>query len=216
MGAAWLQEMHDRWTALCVAMVGESHAGDAELTFGMVVSLYGTPVRWYHNLEHIAACLAVFDGVRMLAEDREAVEFALWMHDAVFNAARPDNEARSADAAGMIAALLGCAPDFVEKVRGFITATRHDVLPEEGDAALVADIDLAILGAEWGEYEAYARAIRAEFSFAGDELFNAGRAAFLERMLAKRAIYATPWFRKEYERRARENMERELEGLLGG
>ena len=210
-----IERLHDRWNELCSRIGAFDHAGDGDMTFDLLGSLYETPAREYHNLEHITSCLAVFDSVRMLAEERDAVEFALWVHDAVFNAARPDNEARSADAAGMIAALLGCAPDFVERVRGFILATRHDEDPAPGDAALVADIDLSVLGAEWGEYSAYVERIRREFSFAGPELFAQGRAAFLERMVAKRWVYATPYFRKEFETRARENMERELDALMG-
>jgi predicted metal-dependent HD superfamily phosphohydrolase len=215
MDAAGAGAMHDRWNALSARVGAFAHAADADVTFDMVTSLYATPRREHHNLDHIAACLAVFDGVRMLAEDRDAVEFALWMHDAVYQPERPDNEARSADAAGMIAALLGCAPDFVERVRGFILATRHDGAPAPGDAALVADIDLAELGGEWGAYDRYTQRIRREFGFASDEMFAQGRAAFLERMLAKKWVYATGYFRKEFEARARENMARELEELTG-
>ena len=32
--------------------------------------MYAHPPRAYHNLDHIAQCLGVFDTVRMLAEDR--------------------------------------------------------------------------------------------------------------------------------------------------
>ncbi len=211
-----IERLHERWNALCARVGAFDHAADGDVTFEMLGSLYATPHREYHNLDHIASCLVVFDGVRMLAEDRDAVEFALWVHDAVFNAARPDNEARSADAAGMIAALLGCTPDFVEKVREFILATRHDESPAAGDESLVADIDLAELGGEWGAYEEYAARIAREFAFAGPELYAQGRAAFLERMLSKSWIYATGWFRKGYEKRARENLTRELEGIEGG
>jgi len=205
--------LHDRWNALCGRVGAFEHAADGDVTFEMLSSLYATPAREYHNLEHIGALLAVFDDVRMLAEDRDAAEFAIWLHDAVYIPERPDNEARSADAAGMIAALLGCAPEFVERVRRLIFATRHDRDPAPGDASLVADIDLSDLGGEWGAYEDYARKIRREFGFASDEMFAEGRRAFLERMLGKKWIYATAWFRKEREKRARVNMARELEAL---
>ena len=209
------REVHDRWNLLCGRVGAFEHAADGDMTFEMLSSLYSTPVREYHNLEHIGALLGVFDSVRMLAEERDAVEFAIWLHDAVYIPERPDNEARSADAAGMIAALLGCTPDFVERVRRLIFATRHDRDPAPGDAALVADIDLADLGGEWGEYQEYAAKIRREFGFASDEMFAEGRRAFLERMLGKKWIYGTAWFRKDREKRARENMARELEEIAG-
>jgi predicted metal-dependent HD superfamily phosphohydrolase len=193
---------------------------DAALTLGMVETLYSHPARVYHNLEHVRSCLEIFDGVRLLAEDRDAVEFALWVHDCVFDPERPDNESRSADAAGMIAGLLGCHPDFVERVRALVLVTRHERTPAGGDDGLASDVDLAVLGAEPGAYGRYRRAIREEFAFASDEHFAQGRHAFLERMLGREWIYSTAWFRAEYEARARENMGRELveleEGGAGG
>lgn len=188
---------------------------EAELTFEMLHTLYTHPPRAYHNLDHIAHCLGKFDEVRMLAEDKDAVEFALWLHDSVFFAERPDNEARSADAAATVAGLLGSKPEFAARVRELIHATKHSEPPAPGDASLVADIDLSILAAPEEEYDAYAAAIHEEFSFAGEEMFRTGRGAFLERMLARDEIFATRWFRKEMEGKARWNLERELERWRG-
>lgn len=203
--------MRERWNALCERVGAFGKAAEEELTFEMIHTLYTHPPRAYHNLDHVAQVLAKFDEVRLLAEDKDAVEFALWLHDCVFFAERPDNEARSADAAATVAALIGCRPEFVEQVRKLIHATRHSEPPAPGDASLVADIDLSILGAPRAEYDAYARAIQEEFSFAGEEMYRAGRRAFLERMLAREHIFSTRWFRQEMEQGARENMERELE-----
>lgn len=212
-----IEDLRDRWFALCRRIDTHEDVGaDAELTFGMVETLYTHPERAYHNLGHVRACLDVFAEVRMLAEDREAVEFALWMHDCVFDAARPDNEARSADAAGMVAGLLGCAPGFAERVRELILVTRHARTPAGGDASVVSDVDLSVLGSPPAEYEAYRDAIRAEFSFAPAEQFAHGRHAFLERMLDREHIYATGLFRSEREARARENMDREMREIEAG
>jgi predicted metal-dependent HD superfamily phosphohydrolase len=205
--------LHDRWLALASRIGAFKGTEEAELTFGMLSTLYAHPPRAYHNLDHIAAVLAVFDSARLLADDKDLVEYALWLHDCVYFAERPDNEDRSADAAGMVAGLLGCTPDFATRARECIMATHHSTPPGRGDASLVADIDLAILGAPEAEYDAYARAIRAEFAFASDEQFRAGRMAFLQRMMEKERIFATPHFRGELEDVARENMRRELEGL---
>lgn len=92
-------------------------------------------------------------------------------------------------------------------------ATHHSTTPSKGDPALVADIDLAILGAPEAEYDTYARAIRAEFAFASDEQFRDGRMAFLRRMIDKDRIFATPHFLRELEDRARDNLHRELDAL---
>ena len=95
-------------------------------------------------------------------------------------------------------------------------ATRHSNPPGKGDTALVADIDLAILAAPAGEYDAYRRAIRAEFAFAPDEQFVPGRIAFLRRMIDKGRIFATPHFLRECEGKARDNLYRELDDLERG
>lgn len=186
------------------------------MTFEMLSTLYTHPVRAYHNLEHIAQVLSVFDEVRMLAADRDLVEFSLWLHDCVYFPERPDNEERSADAAGMIAGLLGCPAEFTERARASIMVTRHSNPPGRGDTALVADIDLSILAASREDYDAYRRAVRAEFAFAEDEPFRLGRMAFVQRMLDKERIYATPQFYKSSEQVARQNLYRELDDLEAG
>ena len=44
--------------------------------------------RRFHNLQHIDDCLHRFDEVAPLLDDRDAVEMALWCHDAVYVPAR--------------------------------------------------------------------------------------------------------------------------------
>ena len=210
--------LRGRWESLCERIGAFKHAHESDLTFEMLWTMYAHPPRAYHNLDHIAQCLEVYDTVRLLADDRDCVEFALWLHDGVFFPERSDNEERSADAAAMIAGLLGCGAEFTLKVRGLIGVTRHHEEPGRGDPALVADIDLSILGQPWEKYDAYRRAIHQEYSWAGEEPFRTGRTAFLQRMLDKDRIYATQLFRRELEARAKDNMERELEELrrMGG
>lgn len=200
-----------RWDDLCSRVGAFKHAHESDLTYEMLTTMYAHPPRAYHNLDHIRQCLGAFDAVRALAEERDRVEFALWLHDCVFFAERPDNEDRSADAAAMIAGLLGCSPEFTLGVRGLIAVTRHHEEPARGDPALVADIDLSILGQPWEAYDAYRRAIHAEYAFAGATLFREGRTAFLRRMLDKPTVYSTQFFRRELESPARDNMQRELD-----
>lgn len=210
------EALHDRWNALCARVGAFKSAEEADLTFDMLRTLYAHPPRAYHNLDHIVQLLDAFDQAKMLAENPDAVEFAVWMHDCVYFAERPDNEDRSADAAAMIAGLLGCKPDFTSRVRDCIIVTRHSNPPGRGDTALVADLDLSILGASREEYDQYRRQIRHEFAFAGDELFTHGRRAFVHRMLDKPRIFATPYFFKAMEQKARENLARELDDLDKG
>jgi len=207
--------LRHRWDRLCERVGAFKTAEESDLTFEMLLTLYAHPARAYHNLDHIEQLLGVFDGAAMLADDRDALEFAIYLHDCVFFPERPDNESRSADAAAMIAGLLGCPPEFTSRVRDLIGATRHDSAPPRGDASLLADIDLSILAADWDTYSAYRAAIRQEFEFADDAMFRDGRAAFLRRMLDRRSIYSTQWFGRELEQKARHNLHRELQELEG-
>jgi predicted metal-dependent HD superfamily phosphohydrolase len=206
--------LHERWNRLCERVGAFKRAEESDLTFDMLATLYAHPVRSYHNLDHIGQVLGVLDSVQRLADDRDAVEFALWLHDCVYFAEREDNEERSADAASMIAGLLGCPAAFAVRARELIAVTRHSRPPGRGDESLVADIDLSVLAAEGPAYDAYARAIRREFAFADDEAFRGGRIGWIERMLEREKIYATAWFFREGERAARGNLEREL-AVLG-
>lgn len=208
------EAMRHRWDRLCERIGAFKRAEESDLTFEMLSTMYAHPPRAYHNLAHIEQLLGVFDSVAMLAEEGDAVEFAIWMHDCVFFAERPDNESRSADAAAMIAGLLGCSADFTRHVRELIAATQHSTNPGRGDAALVADIDLSILAAPREDYDRYRAAIRTEYEFADDAMFREGRAAFLQRMLDREHIFNTAWFRREHERAARDNLQRELDELL--
>jgi predicted metal-dependent HD superfamily phosphohydrolase len=205
--------LHDRWEALCARIGAFERAEHADLTFELIETLYATPPRSYHNLEHVGATLAVFDEVRRLADEPDLVEFALWMHDSVYEADKDNNEARSAETAGMIGGLLGCTPEFIEGARVLIMATHHTAPPPAGDPSLIADIDLAILSAAPEAYDAYAQGIRGEYAFVEDDHYSMGRAAFLERMLDRKHLFNTAYFRVHHESDARSNMQRELDSL---
>jgi predicted metal-dependent HD superfamily phosphohydrolase len=70
-----------------------------------------------------------------------------------------------------------------------------------------------LLAAEPAEYEAYAAAIRREYSVYPDLLYRRGRASVLAKLLAMPPLYRTPALKAQWEKRARENLARELAGL---
>jgi predicted metal-dependent HD superfamily phosphohydrolase len=161
-------------------------------------------------MDHIERCLEELQHARHLAADPDAVEVALWFHDAVCDPAARDSEARSARLADDALADAGVDAGRRAGVSRLILATRHDGQPLVGDAALVADIDLAILGADADAFDRYEAAVRREYAALPDAAFYAGRAAILRRFLERRSIYATDPFRTRYEARARTNLTRSL------
>jgi predicted metal-dependent HD superfamily phosphohydrolase len=78
--------------------------------------------------------------------------------------------------------------------------------------ALLLDIDLAVLGADWCRYLRYERGIAREYSAMLPQAFREGRARLLRGFLERPALYATHGFRK-LERRARANLARALARL---
>ena len=115
-----------------------------------LLARWAEPHRRYHTPQHLHECLALFERDRALAEHPGEVAIALWFHDAVYDTARHDNEAASADWASRVLLQAGAAPDVAARVHALIMATRHSEVPATADAKLLVDIDLAILGAEIG------------------------------------------------------------------
>ncbi len=159
-----------RWDALWQRLGGNPPA-DA---FDALLAAYGGADRHYHSDRHILACLEHFDRWRQLALRPDLVELALWTHDLVYDTQRQDNEAASAastehwlDQAGLAA--------LRPALRELIMATCHQAPPGDADAALVVDIDLAILAAPAPVYARYEADVRAEYAWVPEPLFRAGR-----------------------------------------
>ena len=80
-----------RWFTLC-----EKTGLDGQAVWTVLADAYGESSRAYHNMHHIGDCLLRFDEHAHLADDRVAVELAIWFHDMVYDTRAADNEERSA------------------------------------------------------------------------------------------------------------------------
>jgi predicted metal-dependent HD superfamily phosphohydrolase len=176
-----------------------------------LVARHGEPGRSYHTLAHVLDCLEKTAITREIQDDPAAVELALWFHDAVYDPRRSDNEERSAALAEeALARPLG--GERAARVAELVLATRHRAPPPPGDAAVVVDADLSILGAAPDAYDAYAEAVRREYSWVPGFLYRRRRAKVLRSFLARDRIFTTEPFHERYEARARANLERALAG----
>jgi predicted metal-dependent HD superfamily phosphohydrolase len=84
---------------------------------------------------------------------------------------------------------------------------------DDPTGALVCDVDLSILGRPAEEFAEYERRIRVEYGSVPDQLYRQGRAAVLQRLLARDRLYRTAHFSDRYEAAARRNLMRSLETL---
>jgi len=187
--------------------------GNGRNVFSSLAAQYSERHRAYHNLTHINAMLDEFEQVRHLASNQDAIESAVWYHDAVYDTRAKDNEEQSAVLASHVLRSAGLSEDFNQLVNKLILATKHSAEPIELDTQLLVDIDLSILGQPEHVFDKYEENIRKEYEWVPDDAFKAGRSTVLQQFLNREFIYSTEFFRGKYEVQARKNITRSLEQL---
>ncbi|MEN9361434.1 MAG: hypothetical protein RL095_2969 [Verrucomicrobiota bacterium] len=167
------------------------------------------PQRFYHTLQHLGECLAILAEVAPQA--REEVLLALWFHDAVYDPRAKGNEEASAAWAERVLRPIDAAA--AKRVAELVLATRHEALPADPEAALLVDVDLAILAADAARFAEYERQVRQEYSWVSEADFCAGRSRILRHFLERPFLYSTPELRQRWETRARTNLTAALKEL---
>jgi predicted metal-dependent HD superfamily phosphohydrolase len=111
---------------------------------------------------------------------------------------------------------LGLPADLLARIATLVRATAHltdPAGPLDPDTQALLDADLAILGASEERYRRYAADIRKEYAFVPEAAYREGRAAVLERFLARPRLYYHPLMVAEGEDAARWNLRAELNEL---
>ncbi len=184
----------------------------ATTIFARLARLYGEPHRHYHTLDHIWRCLDEFDRVTELTDHPDAVEMAIWFHDAIYVSGAKDNEWRSAEL--FLQWSEGYAASaFRGQVRDLVMATTHRESPSRQDERFVVDIDLSSFGLPWEAFERDGRHLRAECANMTDEEYFPGQLRFLLSLLNRSTFFFTDYFRQRYEQIARANTQRVVETL---
>jgi predicted metal-dependent HD superfamily phosphohydrolase len=153
------------------------------------------------------------DLVRGQCEQPAEIELALWFHDAVYVPGAADNERRSADWAVHELESAGASQHLSASIRSLILVTQHDAVPTTPDEQVIADIDLAILGASGERFLEYEAQVRKEYAWVPDSVFGRERAKLLRGFLARPSIYSTEFFRERLEPQARQNIAASLARL---
>lgn len=201
-----MEQLQARWQTLWQALGAKPPAG----LLDELLCRYQEPHRKYHTVQHLSECLASFDELRHLAIRPAEVELALWLHDAIYDLARHDNEERSAQWACETMLAAGLAQDASLRVHALIMATRHDALASGTDAEILTDADLAILAAAPDRFCEYEQQIRAEYAHVPAAQFAARRKQILDQFLKRERIFATDAFHARYEQAARHNLRRAI------
>lgn len=198
-----LKQLEQHWLKLWTRIQAE---GDSLVVFHKIIEGYSESHRKYHNLEHVNDCLLLLQEIKSQANDPDAVEFALWLHDIVYDPKSNNNEYESAQIANDILKHANLPYYFRQSVSLLILATKHIALQSDFDCQLIADIDLAGLGLPGIEFDRNTTKIREEYSMYTRDEFVAGRANFIETFLKRQTIYQTPYFIDKFEKQAKENL----------
>lgn len=179
---------------------------ESDEAFTRLHAAWSSESRRYHDVEHLADCLREVDGLPA-SHTRDLVELALWYHDAVYVPAATDCEHQSAVLLERDAASLGLAEGVSRSAAALVEGTAHGAGRVSSDeAALVADIDLAILGRDPLRFMDFEYSVEEEFHAVPTIAFRRGRGRFLARLL-EAPIYRTTAFRDRFEAAARANIE---------
>jgi len=185
-----------------------------ESLFNSLVEHYSEKDRAYHDLSHIQSLLSLSESLLDKIQNRDALYFAIWFHDVIYDTKRSDNEEKSAEFAAEALASLGVPEQTNAIVQEMILATKHHRAADlSWDLWAFLDLDTSILGAPEGIYKEYSLAIRKEYSWAPDSLYREGRMKVLNDFLARERIYYTEEIGTRYELRARHNIAEEIRAL---
>ena len=184
------QCFRDDW----IALGGES-GSCVDRLFEALEAGYSEPGRHFHDRSHVVNLLSHLDQVTSQLDDLASVRVAVWFHDVICVPGESGNEQASADlwcnlAAGSV------SHGALEKVANLVLDTRHVVAPMSSDGALLADIDIAGLGAEAALFDQQSQQVSAEFPDAKRAQCEASQRLFLAQLLEREWIYNTAHFRE--------------------
>ncbi len=174
--------------------------------------------RAYHNLSHIAYMLNMLQIYQDACDtyngsvDIINLTQAIFLHDYIYNPLAKNNEEMSIKA--------GIDEDFVDdcdkKFQDLVLATKHTQPANTPQEALIADLDLSILGTFdediWAQYN---HAIRQEYNMIPLKEYVKGRIEVLKSFLNQNRIFQTSFFYDMLETQARQNISKEIELLKG-
>lgn len=174
---------------------------------------YKEPHRHYHTLTHLNHFLKELTNVRTQLKNQQAIFFALYYHDIIYDPLRSDNEESSALLAKERMMQMGVPGPTVDLTVNYIIATRTHAVKEDSDANYFTDADLSVLGQQPENYKDYSNAIRAEYDIYPDIVYWPARKKVLCGFLQMSRIFKTGFFYKKYEEQARVNIAAEISSI---
>lgn len=179
-----------------------------------LVKNYAEVNRHYHTTDHLNYLLRQILPFKDRVNNWDALLFALYYHDVVYNVLQTDNEEKSALHAQETLEALNISREIIDTCRRHILATKTHATSSDPDTNLFIDADLSVLGQNWSDYQTYCQQIRNEYEAYPDTVYTSGRKKVLQHFLEMDRIYKTQFFTDTFEENARRNLKKEIEGLV--
>ena len=170
-----------------------------------LITAYIEPQRAYHNVQHIAECLAHFQSIQSSLNDPIAVETAIWFHDVIYDPRASDNELQSAELMKQVCDPFLSEPQ-IEKVYQWIIATQKHQPSDDHDLNSLLDIDLAILGSSAERFAEYQQQIQFEYAWVESGVYQVKRKQLLQQFEQMNPIFQTSYFNQCLEKQAKRNL----------
>lgn len=183
-------------------------ASQTQVLWEELQKAYSGKSRHYHNLTHLEEMIVQYEIYSSQLTFPVEVLYAIFYHDFIYKTTSKENELKSAEFA--ISILPANAKINKELVFEMILATKLHEHNSVEDVNWLIDFDLKILAKEWNDYEVYFKQIRKEYKIYPDLLYNPGRKKALQHFLENEFIFQTETFRTQFEKQARENIQREI------
>jgi predicted metal-dependent HD superfamily phosphohydrolase len=208
------EELRERWRSLLQSLSVDGEL--AAVLFADLVARYDEEGRYYHDLSHVRNVLSVVDNLGDMAQDLTAVRLAAWYHDVIYDVRETDNEVKSAEFAGRALTQMGMDQSRSTAIQRMIRATElSHAPPDDIDTKILLDADLATLASDPELYDENAKAIRREYAFVPESEYREARVKILDGFLRRERIFLTENMFANGEKRARENLRREIASLSG-
>jgi predicted metal-dependent HD superfamily phosphohydrolase len=178
-----------------------------------IVQQYSKSNRHYHNLAHLESLYSNLLGVADKINDWQIILLSIAYHDIVYNTHKQDNEEKSAQLARSRLTQIGLSSTKIETCCSQILATKGHSISIDSDTNYFTDADLSVLGTSEAIYNEYKKAIRKEYKFYPEFLYNPGRKKVLAHFLSMPRIYKTEYFFNRCETEARANIQQELKSF---
>lgn len=206
-----MTDLKKRWREL------SGRLGAKDISCDALLAAYAEPQRHYHTLIHLQDVLGKLDMAKELLEKSgevahlsapekqkmfDAIELALWYHDAVYDATRKDNEDKSAE---WLLKDMGKL-DIASEAAALVRMTAHHGKAATLAEKILSDCDLAILGADDAAFRKYDADIRKEYAHVPAPLYKAGRHKVLKGFLDQKDIFKTSAFKEMFDDKARRNL----------